>query len=376
MTADHWVGQVEIFDHRLQFTLVLFGHFAPEDRSDLVGLPDVSIQIQQPLGDFIYRCPAMEDEVVAILHLRKEKTMLASGLLAFLVRNERGERCQPFLTTLQQVPRGERVGEFLQAQRMATLQEGVGTRLKIDSLFPHANRQPVVLVEADSRGKWEIGTHAHLHPAPVRIVHVEVIWIHPALLVLQMRAMVVLVPHRHQDACWLPGLQDRHHLVGFGILEILLHELVSPALVVIARGSIQKRNAPFFGSVLEPILELIGAFRQAPPGDPFPLPIGVEKAKPALAWLERLSPSIQPHAIQAAVPELKAILVMLDEGVHSPLLCGERPGAYRRERLRGQRSLYGLMGYQGRSPWLVRKAPGILTHLRDVKHGILLASMF
>src|SRR5215467_124680 len=115
MTADHWVGQVEIFDHRLQFTLVLFGHFAPEDRSDLVGLPDVSIQIQQPLGDFIYRCPAMEDEVVAILHLRKEKTMLASGLLAFLVRDERGERCQPFLTTLQQVPRGERVGEFLQA---------------------------------------------------------------------------------------------------------------------------------------------------------------------------------------------------------------------------------------------------------------------
>src|SRR5262249_52521463 len=115
----------------------------------------------------------------------------------------------------------------------------------------------------------------------------------------------------------------------------------------------QKRNAPFFGSVLEPILERIGDFRQAPPGDPFPLPIGVEKAKPALGWLERLSPSIQPHAIQAAVPELKAILVMLDEGVHSPLLCGERPGAYRRERLRGQRSLCGLMGYQGRSPWLV-----------------------
>src|SRR5262249_7351611 len=286
-----------------------------------------------------------------------EKTMLASGLLAFLVRNERGERCQPFLTTLQQVPRGERVGEFLQAQRMATLQEGVGTRLKIDSLFPHSNRQPVVLVEADSRGKWEIGTHAHEHPAPVRIVHVEVILIHPALLVLQMRAIVVLVPNRHQDACWLPCLQDRHHLVGFGILEILLHELVSPALVVIALGSIQKRNAPFFGSVPEPILELIGDFRQAPPGDPFPLPIGVEKAKYALGLLEWLYQSIQQHAIKAAVPELNAILVMLDEGVHSPLLCGEIPGAYRRERLRGQRSLCGLMGYQGRSPWLVRRPP-------------------
>src|SRR5262249_29925974 len=255
--------------------------------------------------------------------------------------------CQPFLTTLQQVPCGERVGAFLQAQRMATLQEGVGTLLKIDSLFPHANRQPVVLVEADSRGKWEIGTHAHLHPAPVRIVHVEVILIHPALLVLQMRAIVVLVPNRHQHACWLPCLQDRHHLVGFGILEILLHELVSPALVVTALGSIQKRNAPFFGSVLEPVLELIGDFRQAPPGDPFPLSIGVEKAKYALGLLEWLYQSIQQHAIKAAVPELNAILVMLDEGVHSPLLCGEIPGAYRRERLRGQRSLCGPDGYQG-----------------------------
>src|SRR5215471_2617690 len=182
---------------------------------------------------------------------------------------------------------------------------------------------------------------------------VEVILIHPALLVLQMRAIVVLVPNRHQDACWLPCLQDRHHLVGFGILEILLHELVSPALVVIALGSIQKRNAPFFGSVLDPVLELIGDFRQAPPGDPFPLSIGVEKAKYALGLLEWLYQSIQQHAIKAAVPELNAILVMLDEGVHSPLLCGEIPGAYRRERLRGQRSLCGPDGYQGRSPWLV-----------------------
>src|SRR5262249_56371358 len=99
MSADHWVRQGECLDQRMPFALVLLGHFAPEDRGDLVGRPAVSIQIQQPLGNFSHCCPAMEDEVVAILHLRKEKTMLASGLLAFLVRKERGERCQPFLTT-------------------------------------------------------------------------------------------------------------------------------------------------------------------------------------------------------------------------------------------------------------------------------------
>jgi hypothetical protein len=45
--------------------------------------------------------------------------------------------------------------------------------------------------------------------------------------------------------------------------------------------------------------------------------------------------------------------VMLDEGVHGALLCGEIPGAYRYERLRELPSRLTEMGYQGRSPWLV-----------------------
>jgi len=77
--------------------------------------------------------------------------MLTPSLPAFLVGNERGERCQPFLAALQQVLGGKRVGEFLQARRIAALQEGVGALLKIDTLFLHANRQPVVLVQAYPR---------------------------------------------------------------------------------------------------------------------------------------------------------------------------------------------------------------------------------
>lgn len=46
VAADHRVGQVEIFDHRLQFAFVLPGHFAAKDRGDLPGLPDVAVQVQ------------------------------------------------------------------------------------------------------------------------------------------------------------------------------------------------------------------------------------------------------------------------------------------------------------------------------------------
>ena len=65
-----------------------------------------------------------------------------------------------------------------------------------------------------------------------------------------MRTIVALVPNRNQDAGWFARFQDCDHLVGFGVLEVLLHEFVSTALVVIALGSIQNRSTPFFTSVL------------------------------------------------------------------------------------------------------------------------------
>ncbi len=66
--------------------------------------------------------------------------MLTPSVLAFLVRNERGERGEPLLAALQQVLSSERVGELLQACRIAALQECIGALLKIDALLPHANR--------------------------------------------------------------------------------------------------------------------------------------------------------------------------------------------------------------------------------------------
>src|SRR5580692_4461424 len=50
-----------------------------------------------------------------------------------------------------------------------------------------------MLVQAYPCGEWEIGTHANEHPAPVRIVQVKVELVHPALLILQVRAVVAFV---------------------------------------------------------------------------------------------------------------------------------------------------------------------------------------
>src|SRR6266700_4065531 len=115
--------------------------------------------------------------------------MLTTGLLTFFVGEEWSEGGQPLLAALQQILCRERVGQFLQARRIAALQEGVAALLKIDALFLHPNRQPVVLVEANPRGEREVGTHADEHPAPVWVIQVEVKLVHPTLFVLQMGAI-------------------------------------------------------------------------------------------------------------------------------------------------------------------------------------------
>jgi hypothetical protein len=79
----------------------------------------------------------------------------------------------------------------------------------------------------------------------MRIVQIEVIVIHPSLLVLQMGTVVVLAADRNQDASRFPRLDDRHHLVRLGTAKIMVQKSVSPALVTVAVGSLQKRNAPF-----------------------------------------------------------------------------------------------------------------------------------
>jgi hypothetical protein len=104
--------------------------------------------------------------------------------------------------------RHQRIGKFLQARRMATLQKRVAALLKINALLPHPNRQPVVLVQAHSGGEGKVGTYADKHAAPMLVVHIEVELIDPALFELQMRAVVLFAPNRHQDAGRFPRFRD------------------------------------------------------------------------------------------------------------------------------------------------------------------------
>ena len=100
----------------------------------------------------------MEDEVVAILHLGDEPSMLTAGLLALLIGEEGGEGGQTLLTAREQIAGRKRVSQFWQTGHVAARQEGVAARLKIEALCSHPDGQPVGWIQAYPRGEGEVGT--------------------------------------------------------------------------------------------------------------------------------------------------------------------------------------------------------------------------
>jgi len=158
----------------------------------------------------------------------------------------------------------------------------------------------------------------------VRVAQVEVKLIYPALLVLQVRAVVVLVPDGHQDARRFPGFHDRYHLVGVGVLEVRVQEPVAPTVIARAVGRFENRSAPLLGPVLQPILELVGDVCEGLPGDPFSFAVHVEEAEHPLGLLERLDQAVEQETIKTPVSELDVMLMVLNEGVHGTHSCGVR----------------------------------------------------
>src|ERR1700757_5347469 len=79
--------------------------------------------------------------------------------------------------------------QFLELLWMAACKERIGTLLKIDAFGTHAVSQPMVLIEADTRRKRQIGTDANEHPTPVLVVNVEVILHDPTLRQLEVPAL-------------------------------------------------------------------------------------------------------------------------------------------------------------------------------------------
>jgi hypothetical protein len=75
--------------------------------------------------------------------------------------------------------------------------------------------------------------------------------------------------------------------------------------------------------------------------------LGVEKADHSFRLLKGLNESVQQEPIEASIPKSDAIFVMLDEGVHENLQCGQIPGSLPYECLLGLSLLLGSDGYQG-----------------------------
>src|SRR5260370_36712284 len=131
---------------------------------------------------------------------------------------------------------------------MAASQESIGALLKVDSLFPQAQGQPIVLVQAYPCREGKVGTQADKHPAP-------------ALLEFQVRAVVLLSANRHQDPGWLPGLENHGHAIRRTALQILVYEVLAPPFI----GLFHNGSTPFFRSVLQTALELIRDLVHGPP---------------------------------------------------------------------------------------------------------------
>ena len=61
----------------------MLGDLAAKDHGDLLGLADRPIGIQQALSELIHGGAPEEDQIVAVLHLRKEQPVLAADLVTF-----------------------------------------------------------------------------------------------------------------------------------------------------------------------------------------------------------------------------------------------------------------------------------------------------
>ena len=84
VAADHRVGQIQILDHGLELTAMTAGDATAEDQRELVGLTDGAIGVEEPLLESIDGGATTEDQIVAVLYLRKKQSVLNVSVLSLL----------------------------------------------------------------------------------------------------------------------------------------------------------------------------------------------------------------------------------------------------------------------------------------------------
>ena len=78
MTADHRIGQIQVFNDGLKFSRMIFADFSTKDDGEFVGLPDVAIRVHQSLAEPVHSSAARKDPVVAKLDLGEEQSVFYS----------------------------------------------------------------------------------------------------------------------------------------------------------------------------------------------------------------------------------------------------------------------------------------------------------
>src|SRR5215469_8341836 len=155
--------------------------------------------------------------------------MLAAGMLSFTCGEERREVSQPFLAAGRQIARSERVSELLQPVGRGALQKGIAKLLERNALLSHAIRQPVMLIETNPGGEWEIGADAYEHSSPYLVIDVEIVLGDPAIRDLKMPSVCGLISDSDHDTRRLSCFEDDDDLIGLGPFEIWVDEFVATA---------------------------------------------------------------------------------------------------------------------------------------------------
>jgi hypothetical protein len=83
------------------------------------------------------------------------------------------------------------------------------------------------------------------------------------------------------------AFQDDGHVVGLGAFHVLQHEVV-PAHFL---RRLDDGGAPFLGTILDPMQELVGNLGQSPVGHPFTVAVCIEEAQHSFGLLEGLNES-------------------------------------------------------------------------------------
>jgi len=208
----------------------------------------------------------------------------------------------------------------LQTGEVAALQKGIGRLFKVDVLFFEPVGEPVVLIQAEPGGERKIGRHAHEHPSPRGVVHVEVVLHDPALSHLQVPAVFLGIADGGHNPGRFPGFQNEDDLIGFCLAEVGFHEFVAPSC-----GWLGDRRAPFFRTVLDPTMELVSDLGQHLAAHRELIAIGTEEADDALGLLEGLDQAVEQDAVEATIARPNAMLMVLVEGVHEELQSVSTP---------------------------------------------------